>query len=116
MPHNPLHAKTIIQPLYAVATLADVDALAPHLGHVSNFRHPVSPLIEPMVARCFESDPWELLARVHDTHPVWTRLELAKGAQVDFRMGKIRRRAQAPPRVGLVFDREITLSWIDKLD
>jgi hypothetical protein len=32
-----------------------------------------------MVAHCFESDPCELLARVHNRHPVWTRLELAKG-------------------------------------
>ena len=55
--------------------------LAPHTGHVSNFRHPVSPLIEPMVAHCFESDPCEVLARVHDRHPVWTRLELAKGTR-----------------------------------
>jgi hypothetical protein len=30
-----------------------------------------------MVAHCFESDPCELLARVHDRYPVWTRLELA---------------------------------------
>src|SRR5208283_1032084 len=56
---------------------------APQSGHVSNFRRPVSPLIEPMVAHCFESDPCELLARVRDSHPVWTRLEPAKGAQVD---------------------------------
>jgi hypothetical protein len=39
-----------------------------------------------MVAHCFEGDPCELLARVHDRHPVWTRLELAKGAQDNFRM------------------------------
>jgi hypothetical protein len=39
-----------------------------------------------MVAHCFESDPCELLARVHDRHPVWTRLELAKGSQGNFRM------------------------------
>src|ERR1039457_7426134 len=39
-----------------------------------------------MVAHCFESDPRELLALVHDRHPVWTRLELAKGAQGNFRM------------------------------
>ena len=54
--------------------------MAPHVGHVSNLRDPLSPLIEPMVAHCFESDPCELLAHVHDRYPVWTRLELAKGA------------------------------------
>ena len=31
-----------------------------------------------MVAHCFEGDPCKLLGRVHDRHPVWTRLELAK--------------------------------------
>jgi hypothetical protein len=41
-------------------------------------------MIEPMVAHCFESDPCELLARVHGRHPVWIRLELANGAQDNF--------------------------------
>src|SRR5580704_2626213 len=56
----------------------------PHLGHVSNFCYPVGPMIEPRVARSFESDPCELLARVHGRRPVWTRLELANGAQDNF--------------------------------
>jgi hypothetical protein len=60
--------------------------LAPQSGHISNFCGPVSPLIEPLVAHCFECDPCELLADVHDRHPVWTRLELAKGAQGNFRI------------------------------
>jgi hypothetical protein len=47
-------------------------------------------VIEPMVAHCFESDPCELLARVHCGHPVWTRLELAKGAHGNFRVAVIR--------------------------
>src|SRR5258708_18801535 len=34
-----------------------------------------------MVANYFESSPRELLARVHDRHPVWTRLELAQEEQ-----------------------------------
>ena len=34
-----------------------------HVANVSNFRHPVSPLIEPMVAHCLESPPRELLTR-----------------------------------------------------
>ena len=60
--------------------------LPPQSGHISNFCHPVSPPLEPMVAHCFESDPCELLARVHDRHPVWTRLELAKGTRDKFRV------------------------------
>ncbi len=40
-------------------------ALAPHTGHVSNFRG--------LNGTC------ELLAGVHGGHPVWTRLELARG-------------------------------------
>jgi hypothetical protein len=64
--------------------------LPPQSGHVSNFCHPDGPVIEPMVAHCFESDPCELLARVHCGHPVWTRLELAKGAHGNFRVAVIR--------------------------
>jgi hypothetical protein len=45
-------------------------------GHVSNFRGAVDPLIELVDGDCIESDPCELRARVHDRHPVWTRLEL----------------------------------------
>ncbi len=43
-------------------------------------------MIEPVVAYRFESDPCELLPRVHDRRPVYTHLELAKGAQGNFRM------------------------------
>jgi hypothetical protein len=51
-----------------------------------------------MVAHCFESDPCELLARVRCAYP-GQRLELAKGAQGNFRMarqstGIVRRRTQ----------------------
>ena len=42
-----------------------------------------------MVAHCFESDPCELLARVHDKDPFWTRLELTKGGQDNFRMARL---------------------------
>ena len=31
--------------------------LAPQSGYLSNFCHPVGPLIEPMVAHRFQSDP-----------------------------------------------------------
>ena len=41
-----------------------------------------------MVAHCFESAPSELLACVHDRHPIWTRFELPKGAQDKFRVGR----------------------------
>jgi hypothetical protein len=41
-----------------------------------------------MVAHCSESDPCELLARIHDRHTVWTRLELTKGAQGNFRIAR----------------------------
>lgn len=41
-----------------------------------------------MVAQCFESDPCELLVRVHYRHPVWTHLELAKGVQNNFGMAR----------------------------
>ena len=64
------------------------EQLAPQSGHVSNFRDPLSPLIEPMVAHCFESDPCAPPALVHDRPPVWTRLELAKGVQGTFRMAR----------------------------
>ena len=37
-----------------------------------------------MVAHCVQSAPSELLARVHDRHRIWTRFELAKGAQDRF--------------------------------
>jgi hypothetical protein len=60
-------------------------ALAPHTGHVSNFRRPVGSLIEPADGDCFQSDTREPLAGVHGGHPVWTRLELAKGLR-NFRM------------------------------
>ena len=33
-----------------------------------------------MDAYCFQNDSCELLACVHGGHPVWTLLELAKGA------------------------------------
>jgi hypothetical protein len=52
--------------------------LAPQSGHVSNLCHPVGPVIELVDGHCFQSDPRELLARVHGGHPVWTRLELAR--------------------------------------
>jgi hypothetical protein len=48
----------------------------------------VGSVIEPVAAPCFESDSCELLALVHDRHPVWTRLELAEGAQGNFRMAR----------------------------
>ena len=54
--------------------------MAPHTGHVSNFRQPVGPVIEPVGGDCFQSDTREPLAGVHGGHPVWTRLELAEGA------------------------------------
>ena len=41
-----------------------------------------------MVAHCFASAPCELLARVHDRHRIWTRFELAKGAQDRFLVGR----------------------------
>jgi len=40
-------------------------AVPPHSGHVSNFRGPVGPMIQPMLSHCFESDPRKLLAHVH---------------------------------------------------
>jgi hypothetical protein len=39
-----------------------------------------------MLAHRFENDPCEVLTRVHAGHPVWIRLELAKGAADDCRM------------------------------
>src|SRR5712692_4929226 len=60
-------------------------SLAPHTGHVSNFRSPNRTVIEPVDGPCFQSDPCELLAGVHGGHPVRTRLELAKGPR-NFRM------------------------------
>jgi len=56
--------------------------LAPHIGHVSNFRRPVGPMIEPVNGHCFQSDPCEPLAGVHGGHPAWTRLELAREAGI----------------------------------
>lgn len=53
---------------------------APHSGHVSNFCHPVGPVIEPMDDYRFERDPCEPLTRVHGGHRVWTRFELAEGS------------------------------------
>ena len=72
---------------WKVAFLGAQD-LAPHPGHVSNFRGPVGPVIEPVDAHCFQRDPCEPLAGVHGGHPVWTRLELAKGAQDNFRIAR----------------------------
>lgn len=46
-------------------------------------------MIEPVDGLCFQSDPRELRARVHAGCPVWTRLELAKGAQGSFWMLRI---------------------------
>ena len=46
-----------------------------------------------MGVHCFESDPCELLARVHDRHPVWTRLELAEGARMTSGSGVTREQA-----------------------
>jgi hypothetical protein len=85
-PASAVLAAILRQWLRTERTKQELVCLAPHRGRVSNFRHPVSPLIGPMVAHCFESDPCELLARVHDRHAVWTRLELAKGFQGNFRM------------------------------
>src|ERR1022692_4519978 len=56
--------------------------LAPQSGHVSNFRNPVGPVIEPDDAPCFQSDRCDALTRVHAGHPVWTRLELAREAEI----------------------------------
>ena len=52
-------------------------------------------MIEPIGAHCFESDPCDALARVHGRHPVWTRLELAEGAQDNFRIAKNNRSKSA---------------------
>jgi hypothetical protein len=60
-----------------------------------------------MLAHCFESDPCELLTRVHDRHPVWTRLELAKGAQDNFRMRRNTDAKHSPSRIGK--------NWADRL-
>ncbi len=62
--------------------------MAPQSGHVSNFRRPVDPLIEPVGAHCFQTDRCEALTRVHAGYPVWTRLELTKGAQCNIRMAR----------------------------
>jgi hypothetical protein len=80
----------LVQNSYKDATIAfytiDYKGVAPQSGRVSNFCGPIRPLIEPVDGHCFQSDPCELLARVHDRHPVWTPLELAKGAQGNFRV------------------------------
>ena len=47
-------------------------------------------MIEPVNAHCFESDPCDVLTRVYGRHPVWTRLELAEGAQDNFRIRRDR--------------------------
>ena len=51
-------------------------------------------MIEPIDVHCFESDPCDVMARVHGRPPVWTRLELAEGTLDNFR---IRRRRSAIP-------------------
>src|ERR1039458_9015599 len=60
--------------------------VAPHSGHVSNFCRRFGAVIEPADVYCFPTDPCEPLADVHGGHPVWTRLELARGGPDSFRM------------------------------
>jgi hypothetical protein len=62
--------------------------MAPQSGHVSNFCGSVDPLIEPADVYCFERDSSAPPTPVQGGHPVWTRLELAKGAQGNLRMAR----------------------------
>jgi hypothetical protein len=65
-----------------------ITGVAPQSGHVSNFSGTVDPLIEPADAYCFQSGWSAPPTLVHDGRPVWTRLELAWGAQNTFRMAR----------------------------
>jgi len=60
--------------------------LAPQSGHVSNSFGPTGTVIELMDAHCFQADRCNPTISVHAGHPVWTRLELAWGAQDTFRI------------------------------
>ena len=67
--------------------------MAPQSGHVSNFCHPVDPVIEPVDPYCFQTDRWEAPRRVQVGYPVWTRFELAEGGD-SIRMAVIRAQPQ----------------------
>jgi phosphoserine phosphatase RsbU/P len=84
----------------------------PSLDTFRTFATPVSPLIEPLVAHCFECDPCELLARVHDRHPVGTPLELAKGAQGNFRMARYPAAIPGRPATTLSVSTRTLISWV----
>jgi len=55
--------------------------LAPQSGHVSNFRHPIGSVIEPMDGFCSHHHWRGEPSCIPAGHPVWTRLELTKGTQ-----------------------------------
>src|ERR1035438_4445909 len=56
--------------------------LAPHTGHVSNLCGSNGTVIESWTSYCFQSDRCCPPTLVQTGHPVWTRLELAKGPKV----------------------------------
>src|ERR1019366_2541390 len=56
--------------------------LALQSGRVSNFCHPIGPVIEPMDDYRFDRDPCGRLTRVRGGHPLWTGLELARETEI----------------------------------
>jgi len=61
-------------------------SLAPQSGHVSNFFVPTDIVIEPMDRYCLQADEYKPPTCVHAGCPVWTRLELTREGQDNFRM------------------------------
>ncbi len=62
--------------------------LAPQSGHVSDFWGSVGPLIEPADVNCFQNNSSAPPTLVYGGHPVWKRLQLAKGSQGNLRIAR----------------------------